>query len=143
MKTIKLSILSALFLLIATVSFAQEKKETIKVAGECGMCKKKIEKAAKDGGATYAVWNQTSKNLVVKYNSTSSNTAKIEQSIANSGYDTPKFKATEEAYKSLEECCQYDRTAMGKAKNSKCGTDKEKCSKDSKDCCKKKTTKAA
>ena len=91
---------------LTTASFAQtSKKESFKVDGACGMCKKKIEKAAKDAGATYALWNTDSKMLVVKYNSSSSNTAKIQQKIAGVGYDTPKFKATDEAYNSLHECC--------------------------------------
>ena len=55
------------------------------------MCKKKIETAAKDAGATYALWNEESKELTVKYKSTSTNTAKIEKQIADVGYDTQRF----------------------------------------------------
>ena len=152
MKTLKISILSFFFLAIAQVGLAQSKTEKIKVAGECGMCKKKIEKAAKEAGATYALWNTDSKVLTVKYNSTSSNKAKIEQAIAKEGYDTQSFKATEEAYNALHECCKYDRAASGAhnccddkkcadcMKDGKCAKDMS-CCKDSgcdkKDCCKK------
>src|SRR5438034_9522264 len=69
MKTLK--IFSTLFLLLGlcSFSFAQEKNDTFKVSGECGTCKKKIEKAAKTAGASYASWDMKSKVLVVKYSS--------------------------------------------------------------------------
>lgn len=103
-------ILSFVFISIAGFGFAQTKSETLKVSGECSSCKKKIEAAAKKAGATYAVWNVDSKELVIKYSSTSTNSAKIQKAIADVGYDTPDFKATEEAYNKLDDCCQYERT---------------------------------
>lgn len=112
MKTLKISSLIILFVAIAQISFGQTKSETLKVAGECGMCKKKIEKAAKEAGATYAVWNTQTKMLSVRYSSASTNSAKIQQKIADAGYDTPQFKATDDAYNKLEQCCQYDRDEM-------------------------------
>ena len=102
---------SFVFIMIASIGFAQTKSETLKVSGECGSCKKKIEAAAKKAGATYAVWDVDSKELTIKYNSTSTNSAKIQKSIADVGYDTPDFKATDEAYNKLDGCCQYDRTS--------------------------------
>lgn len=103
-------ILSLLFVGAASFGFAQEKTETLKVSGECGTCKKKIESAAKKAGAAYAVWNVDAKELTIKYNSTSSNSAKIQKAVADAGYDTPDFKATDEAYNKLDGCCQYERT---------------------------------
>src|SRR5215204_2376365 len=111
MKTIKFFLLSALFIILAQAGFAQEKTEKIKVSGECGMCKGKIEKAAKGAGATYALWDVDAKELTVKYNSSSSNSAKIQQSVAAAGYDTEKVKAADEAYNKLHSCCKYERTA--------------------------------
>jgi hypothetical protein len=155
MKTLQIFLLSFLFLSFSAIAVAQTKSEKFKVAGECGTCKKKIEKAAKAAGATYAVWNVDSKQLAVKYNSTSSNTAKIQQAIANAGYDTPSFKATDESYSKLDECCQYERSSASAAQsccdNEKCASAQcmkdGKCAKDmscckdsdcsSKDCCKK------
>ena len=154
MKTLRAIFFSILFLSIATIGFAQTKTESFKVAGECGTCKKKIEAGAKKAGATYALWNQDSKVLTVKYNSTSTNKAKIEKAIANTGYDTPDYKATDEAYNKLDDCCQYERTNAtaqiccddAKCKDEACMKD-GKCAKDmscckeagcdKKDCCKK------
>src|SRR5215212_7292316 len=153
MKTLQLFLVS--FLLMSATTFAQTKTEDIKVAGECGTCKKKIESAAKKAGASYAVWNVDTKQLTVKYTSSSTNTAKIEQAIANAGYDTPGFKATEAAYNKLDDCCKYERAASADSKtccdSKKCAEEScmkdGKCSKDmscckdsgcdQKDCCKK------
>ena len=110
MKTLRIFSIAVLFLAITDICFSQQvKTETLKVSGECGMCKKKIEKAAKDAGATYAVWSINTKILTIRYNSLSTNSVKIQQKIADVGYDTPGFKATDEAYNKLEQCCQYDR----------------------------------
>lgn len=106
--------LSLLLMSFTSFVFAQTATETLKVSGECGSCKKKIETAAKKAGASFASWDVDSKTLTVKYNSTSTNTAKIEKAIADAGYDTPDFRATDEAYNSLDGCCQYDRASVRK-----------------------------
>jgi hypothetical protein len=144
MKTLKIFSTAILVLLFAQLSFAQKiATETLNVSGECGMCKKKIEKAAKDAGATYAVWSTQTKVLTVRYNSLSTNLAKIQQKIAGVGYDTPDYKATDEAYNKLDKCCQYDRDAANKEMNC-CGSNCEmkdgKCADEAackeKGCCK-------
>lgn len=151
MKTLRIIPFIAILMTFAHFGFAQTQlNESIKVSGECGMCKKKIEKAAKDAGATYAVWNKDTKILALKYDGQSTNSAKIQQKIADAGYDTPNFKATDEAYNKLEQCCQYDRESattekkessmsgkmnMGKKASGKTAMN---CS-DDKNCCEKKT----
>jgi len=118
MKTFKILSVAILATCLCNLSFAQAvKKESFKVSGECGMCKKKIEKAAKTAGAVYAVWSTETKVLTVKYNSASTNAAKIQHKIADAGYDTPGFKATEEAYSKLDDCCQYEREGVTKEMN--------------------------
>src|SRR5579875_3833258 len=102
MKTLKAFFFSFVLICLSTVVFAQIKTETINVSGECGMCKRKIETAAKAAGATSAVWNTDTKVLTVKYNSRSTNTSKIQNSVAAAGYDTKDVKATDAAYDKLE-----------------------------------------
>ncbi len=110
MKTLKLFSILIVCLTIASSLFAQKlRTESFKVSGECNMCKKKIEKAAKEAGASFASWSPETKVLKVSYNVNTSSTGSIQQAIANVGYDTPAYKATEEAYKALDECCQYER----------------------------------
>jgi hypothetical protein len=118
MKTLRIFPLIILLLTFTDYSFAQKAKtETFKVSGECGMCKKKIEKAAKDAGATYAVWNIQTKILQVTYNGMGTSVSSIQQQIANSGYDTPQYKATDDAYNKLDPCCHYQREAVNKKMN--------------------------
>ncbi|HEV8079369.1 MAG TPA: hypothetical protein VGP43_01555 [Chitinophagaceae bacterium] len=123
MKT--LNIYAALLFSIFAInfSFAQTavENETIKVSGNCGMCKNKIEKAAKVGRAETANWNEKTKILNDSYNNTSStNSEKIQKSIAAAGYDTQNFKADDKAYNKLMSCCKYNRTtSMSTKGNSK------------------------
>ena len=159
MKTLKSLFFSFLLISFSTVALAQAKTEKIKVSGECGMCKTKIEKAAKAAGASYALWDVDTKVLTVKYSNNASNTAKIEKAVAGVGYDTQNQKATEEAYNNLHGCCKYERAATAGSENASsscCSHEKcvanacmkdGKCDKDmtcckqaecaTKDCCKK------
>jgi len=110
MKTISLFAAIICSLFISNTSTAQTfQNETIKVWGNCGMCKTTIEKAAKKAGAKAANWNEDSKELTVSYLSTKTSSAKIQEAIAKSGYDTQDFTAIQSAYDNLHGCCKYDR----------------------------------
>jgi mercuric ion binding protein len=91
------------------------KKETFKVWGECGMCKKTIEKAAISSGATAANWDDKSKKLTVTYSTAQTSNQKIQEAIAAAGYDTRDLVADNSAYDKLDECCKYDRKAAAAA----------------------------
>jgi|SRR5688572_6632110 len=133
MNTFKILSLSFFMIALSTTAIAQTKTEKISVAGECGMCKKKIEKAATAAGASYAAWNADTKELTVKYNSSSTNTAKIEQAVAAAGYDTKNQKAADETYDKLDDCCKYERTTTNEAKADCCKDGKCTDCKDAKD----------
>lgn len=123
MKSI--SLFSTLVLvLFSTISFGQNKgnnKETIKVWGNCGMCKKTIETAAKSAGASTANWNEETKELDLSYKGKKTSSDKIQQAIAAAGYDTEKFNASNAAYDNLHGCCKYER------KETSVSTDKAAC----------------
>ncbi len=106
-----LSVVALTFL--GSAVFAQTKTDKIKVLGNCGMCKKKIETALKVPGVSSADWDKNTKILTVSYDSTKISNDQVQQKVAAVGYDTQKVKATKEAYGKLPGCCQYDRT--GKA----------------------------
>lgn len=118
------------------LSASAQKKEVVKVWGNCGMCEKTIETAAKSAGASEADWNQQTKLLTVSHNI---DLAKIEKAIAAAGYDTEHFTAPDAAYAGLPGCCQYDRkaassdgkqvAAAGCCKDGKCQKG-ENCKKD-------------
>jgi len=80
-----------------------------KVLGECGMCKTRIEKAAKLEGVTSAVWDQKTKMLKVKYRPSIVKVEAIHKSIAKAGHDTEKEKADDAVYNKLPACCKYER----------------------------------
>ncbi|SOD11506.1 Copper chaperone CopZ [Pedobacter xixiisoli] len=98
------------FTMLGTAAFAQTKTDKIKVLGNCGMCKKRIETGLKDAAITSATWDKDNKFLTVSYDSTKISNEKIQQKIAALGHDTDKAKAKNEVYDKLPGCCKYDRT---------------------------------
>ena len=129
MKSFKLFLLAAICASFTVAASAQKlKTETFNVSGNCGMCETKIEKAAKDAGATYAEWNSETKSLTVKFKSTTSNLAKIQEGIAAVGYDNAGAKAKDETYQKLHGCCKYERaTTSDAAKKDCCAGGDDKC----------------
>jgi hypothetical protein len=118
MKTLKV-LFAAILILAAgitasaqagTKSAANLKTETFKVWGKCEMCKERIEKAAKDAGASAANWSDKSQMLTVTYDPAKTNKDGICKKLASVGQDTDKFKASDDVYANLPECCHYDRT---------------------------------
>jgi len=83
-------------------------KATFKVSGNCDLCKERIEKAAKSvKGVSRAVWDENTKIIQVEFNQVETNSDAIQKAIAKVGHDTEKFKASDEVYKQLPECCLY------------------------------------
>lgn len=103
-----LSIFSVVALSMPT--FAAEKKESVKVWGNCGMCKKTIDGALKGvDGVSSASWNKSTKMLDVTYDDSKISMKKIEEKVAASGYDTQNVKGADAAYDGLKKCCKYER----------------------------------
>jgi len=110
MKTKMLSLLALVFITLTTVSAQTEKKETFKVAGNCGMCETRIEKAAKSvDGVHSADWDKETKMIDVNFNSEKVDIHKVHMAIAKAGHDTKMHKASDEVYDDLPGCCKYDR----------------------------------
>ncbi len=83
----------------------------VKVYGNCGMCKKTIEKAANVKGKSNAVWNADSAMAKITIDSTKITIDEVLKKIAAAGYDSDKFRAPDSVYDNLHGCCQYDRPA--------------------------------
>lgn len=110
MKRRMLSLVT-LFLMGTLAVFAGNKTEKFKVYGNCGMCEKRIEKAALSvDGVLKADWNKDTKMMEVTLNDGKTDVQKVQKAIAKIGHDTNMFKATDEAYNDLPGCCQYDRS---------------------------------
>jgi periplasmic mercuric ion binding protein len=94
----------------SSIMHDDEKIDTFKVSGNCGMCKRTIEgSVANLKGVDSAVWNVETKIMTVVYHTHHVSLDEIKRKIASVGYDTAKYKANEESYKGLPGCCQYDR----------------------------------
>lgn len=104
--------LSALFIALMSVSsaFANNETKIFKVLGNCGMCEKRIEKAATSvKGVSSAEWDKKTKLVTVVYDSQSVNLKTVQQAIAKSGHDTGTVKAKDAVYNALPGCCKYER----------------------------------
>ena len=113
MKKMVMAIFGLVFSLGLFASPAVDSSASIKVFGNCGMCKSRIEKAAKAAGASVAVWNDETKMLDLKFNVKKTDLDKIEQKVVATGHDTEKYKATDEAYNKLPGCCLYRDSETG------------------------------
>jgi len=109
MKTVKFLVIAIAAMLMASNSFAQTttKTETIKVSGNCGQCKDRIEKAAKMDGVSKADWNKETKMLTLAYDPSKVKSDDVQKKIAAVGHDTEKYKADTKTYNGLPGCCKY------------------------------------
>ncbi len=93
-----------------TVFAGTVEKATFKVAGNCGMCETRIEKAAKSvDGVSAADWNKETKMIEVSFDDSETNIVKVHEAIANVGHDTEMVRADDETYGNLPSCCKYER----------------------------------
>ena len=114
MKTKVLSLVG-MFLLGASMVFAQAKTEKFEVKGKCGMCETRIEKTANSiDGVSKADWDMETLILEVAFDESKTSVDKIQMAIAKVGHDSPMHKAQDEVYNALPGCCKYDRSETKK-----------------------------
>ena len=126
MKAIKFIISALVVVLFAACTTAQTKSNstasasssigtvtttsaTIKVSGNCDLCKARIESAAKIDGVSAAEWSSETKVLTVSFDSAKTNLDAIAKGVAAAGHDNEKVKADDKVYGTLPGCCQYER----------------------------------
>ncbi|MDR1477989.1 MAG: cation transporter [Planctomycetaceae bacterium] len=81
---------------------------SLNVGGSCGMCKKRIETAAKSlNGVVAATWDGKTQILKVAFNSPQTSLDAVSKAVAKVGHDTEKDKADDETYNALHGCCKY------------------------------------
>ena len=91
------------------------KKETakaehvmIKVRGNCGMCKDRIEEASLSvAGVESANWDSETETLHLNFDASKTSSDEVQKAIAAVGHDTEKYKAPDAIYEALPECCLY------------------------------------
>lgn len=85
-------------------------EDTATVAGNCGMCKTRIETTAlNQPGVKSAEWTVDSQILKVSFDANITSMKEILKTIAAVGHDSEQAKATQEVYDNLHGCCQYGR----------------------------------
>lgn len=106
-------------ILLSTTTDAQIKNattETVKIYGNCGMCKTTIEKTGNIKKIAKVDWDQDTQMATLTYDTKKTNQDEILKRIALAGYDSDKFLAPDDVYNNLHGCCQYERVAKVPAK---------------------------
>lgn len=100
-------------LTMSTIIEAQtpaKKTDTVKIYGNCEMCKSTIEGTLKKkDGVLKKDWDTETKMLTVTYDSTKITLNQIMQKVADAGYDSESIRAKDETYNKLAKCCRYER----------------------------------
>ncbi|SDB29562.1 Copper chaperone CopZ [Flavobacteriaceae bacterium MAR_2010_188] len=95
-----------------STGFAQIKNpitESIRIFGNCNMCKSTIEDAGNLKNQAKVVWDKDSKLAQITFDSKQTNRDEILKRIALAGYDSDEYLAPNTAYSQLAECCKYER----------------------------------
>jgi Cu(I)/Ag(I) efflux system membrane fusion protein len=108
MKKKKLLLFALLLLAAGLASAGESAQATLKVEGKCGMCKKRIEKAALAvEGVASASWDKPTASLLLRYDASKTTPDAVSKALAQAGHDTEKDKADDKTYKALPGCCHY------------------------------------
>ncbi len=112
MKLIILYIITVVLTLSISSCEAQipnAKTVEVNVYGNCGMCRKTIERAGNKKNKARVEWNSETKKATITYNAKRTSVDKILKRIANAGYDNETYHAPDDVYNELHGCCQYKR----------------------------------
>lgn len=111
----KNSIIAILVVFLSISAVAQDvksknKKVEMKVAGNCEMCEKRIEKAAFSvKGVKNAEWDAEHQQISLIIDENKCSLVDVAKAIAKVGHDTEIVKAKDEDYEKLHGCCLYER----------------------------------
>lgn len=90
------------------------KTESVKIYGNCDMCKSTIEKTGNVRKVAKVVWNKDTQMATLTFDTTKTNQGEILKRIALAGYDSDQFLAPDDVYAKLHGCCKYDRVNKSK-----------------------------
>lgn len=140
MKNTSNFLIAITVLLSISNSFAQiknAKTDKIKIAGNCDMCKSRIEKAGNEKNISKVVWNEKNQIATITFDDKKTSEKEILTRIASVGHDSEMVQTSPETYNDLPECCQYKRVSDTNLKPSfscsmhpkEVNSEKGKCSK--------------
>ena len=119
MKLIQFMLIAAFAISVSPLvaqQSTQQQTDIIKVYGECGMCKSRIQKALKVDGISTANWNTEKKLLTVSYDPITTSNDDIQKKGSAVGHDTDKYQADDKVYNNLPGCCRYERKKAEKSR---------------------------
>lgn len=106
------NIITAGLLCVSIFTYGQHNTmttQTVKISGNCGMCKKTIEKAGNSADSKVD-WNEDNQTANVSFDASKTSLDVVLKNIALAGYDNEKYLAPATTYAQLHGCCQYERT---------------------------------
>lgn len=112
MRILNTTITAVLLLCVSITTYGQHTSmatQTVKISGNCGMCKKTIEKAGNSADSKVD-WNEDNQTANISFDASKTSLDAVLKNIALAGYDNEKYLASAAAYAELHGCCQYDRT---------------------------------
>ena len=95
MKKTGLITMALLSFMISQAQIKNAKTDTLKVSGNCEMCKKIIEKAGNKKKVSMVAWNTDTKLAIITYDAKKTNSDAVLKRIALSGYDNEKYYCME------------------------------------------------
>lgn len=106
--------------LLGVIAFSQAQVSNAKTAsvginGNCGMCKRTIEKAGSAKGLAVVSWDADTQSASVTYDSAATTLDAVLKRVAYAGYDNDGYLAPAEAYAALHACCRYERRPQAAA----------------------------
>ncbi len=82
---------------------------TLPTAGNCGMCRARIQEAASIPGVKKAAWDMETKLLAVTFDAALTSKEEIKKHVAAAGHDIDGLRADDAVYEALHDCCLYTR----------------------------------
>lgn len=105
----QITFLSIFLINDSNAQILNQKTVTQKVYGNCGMCKKTIEKAANVKGISKAEWDADLAMAKITIDSTKTSVDDVLKRIAAVGYESEKCRVPDDVYDKLQRCCRDDR----------------------------------
>ncbi|SEL14542.1 DUF3347 domain-containing protein [Parapedobacter koreensis] len=88
---------------------------SVRIAGNCGLCKKTIENSGSKKGEAAVSWDGDTQMATITYDPAVTTPDDVLKRVAYAGYDNERYLAPAEAYAELETCCQYARAPQAAA----------------------------
>lgn len=111
MRTLGLITLLAVLLFITAKVMADVKAERIKI-NVSGTCIERVEKVAGNvEGVIQSHWDEEKKELEIIFEDKVTSLDKIEQTLSEAGFDTPNYRASEQALSKIANECKEEKTS--------------------------------